>query len=461
MKYAGLLPAALSLILLSACDSGSSDSTAAGGGQQQSQQGGGGFGGGGGGFGGRGGGGGNFNRSGTIPAVEVVRAIIGTLPLEERVTGRVIARNQTEIFPEASGLIAEIYVENGDEVKAGDPLVRLRDAEFQERYQQALSGLEISRAQTAQARANLDLIRSQATRTETLVERNLDSGVSLENVRSQLAIAQADLDLRVAQENQARSLVEERLVQVQNATIRAPISGTIGQRNAEVGQLAGASSRLFVIGELSSMRIELMLSDRMLDYIGIGVPVNVTSTSWEGRTMTSSISRISPFLDVNTMRTQAFVEMDNPQNLLRPGMFVTVDILYGQSDAAVLVPNSALYRDPRTGIEGIYIVSPSTEGNELALNQQEAEGVGIIAPAQPVRFVAVQTIASGRMATAVRGINEGDLVVTLGQHLLQGTSPQARPRLLPWDHMMQLQDLQSEDMFEIIEQQRIAMPAKS
>src|SRR5690606_32788408 len=197
--------------------------------------------------------------------------------------GRVIARNQTEIYPDAGGLIAEVFVQNGDEVKAGDPLVRLRDAEFNERYQQALSGLEISRAQTAQARANLELVQSQFQRTQSLVERGLENNVTLETARSQLAIAQADLNLRIAQENQARSLVDERKVQLENATIRAPISGTVGQRTAEVGQLASASPRLFVIGELSEMRVELMLSDRMLEYIGIGSQVNITSTSWQDK----------------------------------------------------------------------------------------------------------------------------------------------------------------------------------
>lgn len=411
---------------------------------------------------GQGGGFGSFNQQqGVIPSVEVVRATRGTLPLEERITGRVIARNQTEIYPDAGGLIAEVFVQNGDEVKAGDPLVRLRDAEFNERYQQALSGLEISRAQTAQARANLELVQSQFQRTQSLVERGLENNVTLETARSQLAIAQADLNLRIAQENQARSLVDERKVQLENATIRAPISGTVGQRNAEVGQLASASTRLFVIGELSEMRVELMLSDRMLEYIGVGSQVNITSTSWQDKMLTSEISRISPFLDRNTMRTQAFVELGNQQNLLRPGMFVTVDILYGQSSEAVIVPNSALYRHPRTGIEGVYVVSASSDAGGVASNQQDAEGVGIIGQPAPVTFVPIEIVATGRMASGVRGVNEGDMVVTVGQQLLQGGSEVVRPRLLPWDHMMQLQELQSEDMFKIIEEARAAVSSKS
>lgn len=405
---------------------------------------------------------GGFNRQNVaIPAVDAVRAVVGTLPLEERVTGRAIARNQTEIYPEAGGLISEIFVENGDEVAAGDPLLRLRDAEFSERYQQALSGLEVAQAQSQQARANLDLVQSQVSRTESLVERKLENTVNLETVRSQLAIAKADLDLRLAQERQARSLAEERLLQLQNATIRAPISGTVGQRNAEVGQLASASTRLFVIGELSEMRIELMLSDRMLEYIGVGVPVNIYSAAWESTVLSSTITRISPFLDANTMRTQAFVEVENTENLLRPGMFVTVDILYGESAESIVIPNSALFRHPRTGIEGVYVVAEAAQTTGQESPPADPESTGMLAPPQPVSFVPVDIVASGRMATAVRGVNEGDIVVTVGQNFLQGGATEAQARLLPWDNMMDLQELQSEDMFDIIEQNRNALPRKS
>ena len=395
-----------------------------------------------------------------VPAVEAVRARFGTLPLEQRLTGRVVARNQTEIYPEVAGPITAIFVENGDFVNAGDPLVQLRDSEFAERYQQAVSGLEIAKAQTRQAEANLELLESQVRRTESLVERSLETTANLETVQSQLAIAQADLDLRVAQENQARSLAEERLLQLRNATIVAPISGTVGQRNAEVGQLANTSSRLFVIGDLQQMRVEVLLSERMLNYINEGVSVNVFSESWDDTVLSSSISRISPFLDINTMRTQAFVEMDNAHGLLRPGMFVTVDILYGESERAVLIPNSAIYRHPRTGIEGVYLISQPDSEVSLT-DQSEGEGVGIIASAQPVEFVPVSIIASGRMASAVNGVQEGDWVITIGQHLLEGGVEEVKPRLLPWDHMMQLQSLQTNDMFEVIDERRQALTGSS
>src|SRR5690606_15904997 len=72
-----------------------------------------------------------------IPAVEAVEVVLGTLPLEERLSGSVRARNQTEIYPEISGRIVEVLVSDGDHVEAGDVLVRLQDTDYRERLRQA------------------------------------------------------------------------------------------------------------------------------------------------------------------------------------------------------------------------------------------------------------------------------------------------------------------------------------
>ncbi len=387
-----------------------------------------------------------------IPAVEAVVARVGSLPLEERLTGRTTALNQTEIYPEVSGPIMAVFVNNGDQVKKGDPLVQLRDSEYNERLQQALAGLDIANAQTRQAEADLELLRSQLRQTQEMIDRNLEARSTLETIQSQVAVAEANVQLRLAQARQAASVVEERQLQRINTTVLAPIDGTVGQRNAEIGQLASTSNRLFVIGDLSKMRVEMLLSQRMLNYISPGMPVTLHSDSWDVQ-IDASITRISPFLDPATTRTQAHIDMDNPNGLMRPGMFLTVDIFYGQSEQAVLIPNSALYRHPRTGIEGVYVIE---NGDQEVLPLFEGDNSAVENPPQSVSFKPVQVIANGRMSAGVRGVDEGDWVITVGQNLLQGDTMQARTRLIPWDRMMQLQAMESRDMFEVIERQRQA-----
>lgn len=397
-------------------------------------------------------------RNQPIPSVEVVRAEMGSLPLEERLTGRVSASNQTDIYSEVAGPVVEIHVENGDLVNEGDPLLRLRDEEFRERFQQAAAGLEIARAQTRQAQANLDLLQNQLQRTQSLIARNLETQAALETIASQVAVAEADLDLRRAQQNQAASLLEERRLQLENTVVRAPVSGRIGRRNAERGMMVNTSSPLFTIGDLDKIQIEVLLTERMLSYIEAGTPVNLYSENWSGRILQSEINRISPFLDPNTMRTTAQIEVDNESGLLRSGMFITVDILYGESQQSVLIPNSAFYRHPRTGIEGVFVVTaPGQEIEPLAENSE----IAVITPPLPVSFVPIEIVANGRMASGVRGVEAGDWIVTVGQNLLTGDINQTRARLISWDRMMELQQMQSRDLFQIIDQKQQSMRQQS
>lgn len=400
----------------------------------------------------RGGPGGPGGGTPIIPAVEVVAAQFGGLPLEERLTGEVTARNQTEIFPEVSGPIVEVLADNGQRVEAGDPLVRIRDTEYRERFQQAQSQLEISRAQTRQVEANLQVLRNQLARVEELRSRQLETQSALESIQAQVAVAEADLDLRRAQQRQVESQLEERRMELERTVVRAPVAGTIGLRSAERGQIVGPNSRLFLIGDLSSMQVEILLTERNLQYIKQGMAVNLYSDSWTDLIIEGEIARISPFLDSSTLRTQAYIDVSNEEGLLRPGMFVTVDVLYGESEQAVLIPNSAIYRHPRTGVEGIFVMQPPPEDEFRPV--AEVDGAPALTPAQPVSFVPVSVVASGRMATGVRGVQEGDWIVTVGQNLLINNVSEARARLMPWDRMMQMQRMQSRDLFQIIDRAR-------
>jgi HlyD family secretion protein len=170
----------------------------------------------------------------------------------------------------------------------------------------------------------------------------------------------------------------------------------------------------------------------------------------------AQISRISPFLDANTLRTQAYIDMENINGLMRPGMFLNVDVLYGETAEAVLIPNSSIYRHPRTGVEGVFVIKPAGEEFRPVA---ETDGAPALSPPMPVEFVPISIVAGGRMASGVRGVAEGDWVVTVGQNMLIGNVTQARARLMEWDRMLELQRMQSRDLFDIIDNTREARQA--
>jgi RND family efflux transporter MFP subunit len=389
-----------------------------------------------------------------MPAVEAVEVRYGSLPLEERLSGSVRARNQTEIFAEVSGTIAEVFVDDGAEVEAGTPLVRLRSREFEERVRQAESGLQVAVARVRQAEANVARVRAHLERTQTVVDRGLGTGAELDTARADAISAEADLTLMEAQRDQAASIVEERRAELDDTLIRAPIAGLVGARNAEVGQQANTGTSLFTIGDVRQMLVEVTLTQRMLADIRTGTPVDVYADTAPDDLLRASVSRISPYLHPVTHTTRAEIDVDSREGRLVPGMFVTVDVLYGESEQAALVPNSAIYRHPRDGRLGLFVASIDEALRDPEVADQAALGpLQLEEPLAPVSvsFVPADVVANGRMSSAVSGVEPGQWVVTLGHRLL-GTSPEQQAVVQPtsWEHILDLQGLQSRDLLDVI-----------
>lgn len=403
------------------------------------------------------------NQEQRIPSVEAVEVRHGSLPLEERLAGSVRARNQTDIYAQVSGPIVEVLVNDGDRVEAGDPLVRIRSTDYEERVNQAVSGLQVAEARVQQAEANLTRLQSSLRRMEAMAERNLGSAADLEAAQADAASAQADLVLMRAQREQAASLVSERRSELSETVVRAPVTGVVGGRNAEIGQLASTSDPLFVIGDTTQMRVKITLTQGMLGYIESGTSVNIFADGSSEDSIRASITRISPFLHPVTRTTDAEIEVTEHDGALRPGMFVTVDVLYGESEVAALVPNSALYRHPRDGREGVYATSLADAGRNPESSDDEPRLPGLRAGLEPtgpvaVHFVPVEVIARGRLSSAISGVQPGEWVVTLGHHLLSSSdSGQAVIQPTPWEHIMSLQQMQTRDLLDVIEARQDAL----
>lgn len=391
----------------------------------------------------------NNNRSSpeVLPAVEVVEARFGSLPLEERLSGVVTAGNQVEIYPQISAPIEEVYVENGERVEEGDLLVRLRSREFEDRLRQAQANLRINNARAKQAKAALDQLTAQLERQQELADRDLISDLEIEQIRSQYESAEANYELAQAQIDQAESTVSEQREALSETEIRAPINGTVGQRNVEVGMQANTGNRLFMIGNLENSKITINLTEKMLNYVEPGQSVRIYSENFPDTVITSQVDRISPFLEAGSFSTVAEIEVENDDRLLLPGMFVTVDVLYGESDQATVVPLSAIYRHPRTGVTGIYVAK--NFGVEMEpVEQVDAKNPPPLSEPTEVDFVPVTVVAKGREAAGITGVQNGQWVVTVGQNLMVGSEGKAKIRATAWDRILAMQKMRPDDLLQ-------------
>lgn len=388
-----------------------------------------------------------------IPAVEAVQAQHGALPLTARLSGVVRAKNQVEIYPQISSMITEVQVKNGDAVTKGQPLVRLRDREFRERLRQARAGYQVAVAQARQADARLKEIQAELQRTRTLAEKELVSPMDLEAIQTQAISAEADVELARARVEQAEAVVEEREEALSHTVIRAPVAGTVGNRNAEVGMLVSSNTRLFTMGKLDSLRVEIVLTDLMLSYIEEGQRAEIYSPAASPGLLSAPLSRISPFLHPVTHSTTAEIDIANPDGRLKSGMFVTVDVFYGESEEATLVPLSSLYENPVTGATGVFVTRATLNREPAVTATNSTQSIALSEPVQ-FEFVPIDVVAKGRGSAGIRGVEPGSWVVTLGQNLLGNESGTARVRPVNWSWVEQLQRLQRQDLLQEVMQRQ-------
>ena len=384
------------------------------------------------------------------PPVEAAPARHGTLPLAEELSGVVRALNQVAIRPEISGTVIEVLARDGDAVTAGQPLVRLEAESLTEQLRRAEAELRVAEASAIEARARVEEIRARVVRTRALAAEGLSSALELETMEAQLAAISAGAGQAEAMVEQARAVIQERRSALAKATVRAPVGGVVGQREVEIGMVAGPSSVLFLVGDLEELVVEVPLTQEMLDRVAEGTPVVIEPGNAGDTAIEASISRISPFLEPSSFSTSAEIDIPGGSHFLRPGMFVAVEVLVGTSAVSTLLPASALWEDPFTGDWVVFVVT-----EDAGLAEPEAPSDEIPEQPRAVEMRQVTVVADGGNRVAVEGIDADEWVVTLGQQLLReslestgGGALTARVRPTSWDRILDLAALQREDLLE-------------
>lgn len=399
--------------------------------------------------------------SASTPSVEAVQSRLGSLPLEERLSGTVRARNQVLIFSEISAPVVRVVAQNGEYIEAGAPLVYLRDKQFQDQVTQAEAALEIATADARQAESSLQEVSNRIDRNRQLAEKQLLSSQQMETLEAELSSAEAALAQAEARISQAEATLEERREALRRTVIRAPTSGYVGQRNAEVGMHVDTNTPLYVIGDFDNVVIDVSITDEMITLIEPGQTALITIDNRPDTTIVAEVTRMSPFLEAGSFSAQAEIDVPNPGHVLRPGMFVAVDVLYGESSQATLVPESAVFENPTNGRMGVY-VAPSLAQETPVASPDEYDEENPPPMTEPVQmqFKPVDILARGRGMAGVAGIQSGEWVVTVGQNMIATLTGDVQARIQPttWERVTDLQLLQDQDLLQqfMDKQQRVA-----
>ena len=271
-----------------------------------------------------------------------------------------------QVGSQLSGQVAELLADFNSEVSAGDLIARIDPQTFQTR-------VEAARAEKAVAAASLMARRADLRRAEAFViQRKSDleryeglgdeaglADVELDAIRALYSAAVADLDAARAQVENAAATVIQREAAVEQAEvdlgrteIRSPIDGVVISRSVDVGQTVAASLSapvLFEIAQdLSKIQIEADVNEADIGVVSKGDPVSFTVDAYPSRSFTGIVAvvRLAPTELQNVVTYTVIIHADNPGRVLYPGMTATVEIVTGQRDDVLRLPNAAARFEP-------------------------------------------------------------------------------------------------------------------
>lgn len=257
---------------------------------------------------------------------------------------------------QVSGTVKKLYADFNDHVKQGQILMELDDALFQAQVQQDQANLN-------SAKASLSLAEANAKRTRDLYAQEYVSKQELDQAEQALQAAQAQLDLTRAQ-------LEKDRTNLGYTIIRSPVSGVVVDRQIDVGQTVAASFQtptLFKIAQdLRHMQIDSSFAEADVGNIREGQAVHFTVDAFPDKSFTGVVKqvRLNPTTEQNVVTYDVVVTVDNPEQILLPGMTAYVNIVTAEHKNVLRVPNAALRFKPENMPARDKSGADSTEGHE-------------------------------------------------------------------------------------------------
>jgi RND family efflux transporter MFP subunit len=302
-------------------------------------------------------------------------------------TGTIEAVDKINVTPEVGGKIARIYVQAGDRVAKGQLLAELETETIRLQLRQAQAAVAVAEASHADALRNKE-------RMDRLIKENAVSEQQREKV--QLAF-----DAAAAQLEQARAGVNLAQHALDVSIMRAPFSGVIASKNAEVGDVinpmmggfgAGGAGGVLTLMDYSKIKIEVAISSQDIGRIRKGQEAGLRVASLPGREFRGTVRVVNLTADPLNKKFGVEVVIDNPDGVLRPGTFGDVVFEVQSHENALVIPQKAI-------LENAYVFVAE---NGKAVRKNVTLG-----------------IQNTTMIEALAGLAEGDAVVVEGNYGLE------------------------------------------
>ena len=294
--------------------------------------------------------------------------------------GTLRAVKGADLSLEVAGVVGQIAFSSGDDVEAGVLLLKLRSDD------------DLAKLQSLQATAELNEITFERDQKQLKLQ----------------AVSQATIDTDAANLKNAKAQVAQQQAILDKKTLRAPFAGHLGIRAVDLGQYLGAGTVIVTLQALDPIFMDFFVPQQAVDQVKIGEQIAVKVDAYKDQTFAGEISAINPKVDASSRNVQVRATLKNADHRLLPGMYATVEIPTGAPVNLITLPQTAISFSPYG--DTVYIVDDKGAG---------ADGK----PQLVARQSFITTGATrGDQVAVLKGVGEGDLIVTSGQLKLHNGS---------------------------------------
>ena len=299
--------------------------------------------------------------------VEVAPVDRATIAASYNTTAILESRQEAHVVTRVTGIIEQLYVDEGDYVEKGQLLAEIDP----QRYQLAL----------AKAESDLASVEQELTRLSHLKNNQLVSADKLDKLKFQQKAALAQRDLAA--------------LDVKDSQVVAPLSGYIASRYVRQGHFSQGFEKLLHIVDQRELQGVVYLPERQLAQTAIGQHASLALSALPGKHVDATINRIAPVVDANSGTFKVILKVDNTDGQLKPGMFAQVSLVFDTHHDVLSVPQKA-------------VMSLDNTNKLFVVRNDKAEQINVTLGYQ-----------QGELVEVHGELNEGEAIVITGQHNLK------------------------------------------
>ncbi|MBN2355457.1 efflux RND transporter periplasmic adaptor subunit [candidate division KSB1 bacterium] len=329
--------------------------------------------------------------------VEIMVAELGRVVQTLHYNGDIKAEYEVKVFSKIPDRIEKYFIDEGEYIARGAPIAQIHAATIEQGVKQAEAGYAAAKAQEVNMQVEFE-------RSKKLFQENAMSKQQYDMVQTQYEAVKAALE-------QAQAALISAKSSLADATVSAPISGIIGKRYNEAGDMANPAVPLVSIVQMDRVKITFEATESDLGKLEIGQQAVVKVKSYPEQEFVGSVVKISPILDPLTRMASIEVLSDNPDGKLKPGMFARVQVRTGVIENTIVVPRYATFENT---------TMQKVDGQDQVVTDYYVYVVEQDTAVQ--RKLDVKYINHVQLAVE-GGLNAGEWLVTTGQANLRDGSP--------------------------------------